>query len=115
MKRFWIFQISFAVLCFANGLCAEDKIQLEKSYLTGEIVEADKNHIWLKTDFAGTVKIDREKVIHIKTEKLYFIQMTNGNHTRGKVDFDNDRNVNVTSEEDFTFNIPGKDVYKMSP
>ena len=106
--------LSFILLLFSVAL-AEDKIKLKKSYITGEIVNADQSSIWIATDFAGTIRVERSKILDLETDKLFYIQLMNGNNTRGKVEFSSEREVKVTGESNFPFVIPSKDIYKMTP
>ena len=93
----------------------EDKIKLEKSFVAEEIVNADQSSVWIETDLAGTIRIDRAKIFDIQTDKLFYIQFMNGYNTRGRVEFSDKKEVNVTGETGFTFTIPGEDLFKMTP
>ena len=61
----------------------EDKIKLEKSFVAEEIVNADQSSVWIETDLAGTIRIDRAKIFDIQTDKLFYIQFMNGYNTSG--------------------------------
>ena len=115
----------FFYLCIfilSVSFSSADLIKIEDgSMISGKVTGFDAKTISLKTDFAGTIKIDRDKVVSIKSKEVFSLKLKGGKNASGSISSDGkkiriaeDKNVSsidfseVVSINPVSAKIPGR-------
>lgn len=79
------FRIPLLVLLAATLLPADTVTVANGDELHGDVVKIEKGKLLLKTNYAGTIQIDWEKVKDVATEARYTVEVETGRRYRGSV------------------------------
>jgi len=85
MKRVLLY-FSFFILIFGPGVALADEVILDNGdKLTGTIVKVEGGKLTLKTDYAGSVEIQVEKIKSIVTDQPAEVKLESGEVLKGKL------------------------------
>lgn len=87
------------ILSVATTAVADIVITNDGARLTGEITKIDKGVIHLKTSYAGTLKIDQEKVASFESEAPLVLRLKSGTVMAGPVQSSTDGKLRIVSED----------------
>ncbi len=86
MKKNLSFFVLFLLTIFSPSLILGDVIELDNgSKIIGIIEKIGDGKVHIKTDFAGTLKIDMEHVTNLTSDDPLFVAFENGNRIYGKI------------------------------
>ena len=83
--------LSFFILFFPSLLLGDLIKTNDGSIISGKITKFDKESISLKTEFAGTIKIERDKVLSVDSDEDFSIKLKSGEKASGSLTKDRDR------------------------
>ena len=82
MRNLFIFFLVVFFPSFSFG----DLIKInDGSIISGKITKFDKDTISLKTNFAGIIKIERDKVLSVDSEEDFYIELKGGKKVLGSL------------------------------
>jgi hypothetical protein len=89
-----------SLICFLASTAPADVVTVSNGdQLHGTVVKIEKNKLFLKTDYAGTVPIDWEKIQSIEAEGSYEVEVEQGRRFTGGI-----------AREDNRFDVRNEDV-----
>ena len=90
----------FLSIIFFPSFSFGDLIKInDGSIVSGKITKFDKDTISLKTEFAGTIKIERDKVLSVDSKEDFSIKLKGGKKALGSLTRDA-KKINIVEDED---------------
>ena len=90
----------FLSIIFFPSISFGDLIKInDGSIISGKITKFDKDTISLKTEFAGTIKIERDKVLSVDSKEDFSIKLKGGKKALGSLTRDA-KKINIVEDED---------------
>ena len=91
--------LSFFILFFPSLLIRDLIKTNDGSIISGKITKFDKESISLKTEFAGTIKIERDKVLSVDSDEDFSIKLKSGEKALGSLTKDA-KKIEIVENED---------------
>jgi putative salt-induced outer membrane protein YdiY len=74
-SRFWAFCLLVSLILGASSYCAADEVLLQNGdRITGRVVSVEDGKLAIKTEYAGTLKLDWTKVKEVQTDQPLTVQ-----------------------------------------
>ena len=90
----------FLSIIFFPSISFGDLIKInDGSIISGKITKFDKDTISLKTEFAGTIKIERDKVLSVDSKEDFSIKLKGGKKALGSLTRDA-KKINIVDDKD---------------
>lgn len=90
----------FLSIIFFPSFSFGDLIKInDGSIISGKITKFDKDTISLKTEFAGTIKIERDKVLSVDSKEDFSIKLKGGKKALGSLTRDA-KKINIVDDKD---------------
>ena len=105
--------LSFFILFFPSLLLGDLIKTNDGSIISGKITKFDKESISLKTEFAGTIKIERDKVLSVDSDEDFSIKLKSGEKASGSLTKDA-KKIEIVENEDKTI-VEFSEVSSISP
>ena len=107
----------FFYLCIfivSVSFSSADLIKVEDgSMISGKVTGFDAKTISLKTDFAGTIKIDRDKVVSIKSKEVFSLKLKGRKNASGSISSDG-KKIRIAEDKGVS-SIDFSEVVSISP
>ena len=104
----------FLSIIFFPSISFGDLIKInDGSIVSGMITKFDKDTISLKTEFAGTIKIERDKVLSVDSKEDFSIKLKGGKKALGSLTRDA-KKINIVEDKDKKV-VGFSDVLSISP
>lgn len=94
MRQFFTCLCLSVLLCLLSLNAYSDVIEHRNgSRIIGTVTKITENKLTMETDFAGTIKVDLNNLVRIKTDHPLFISLKNGSRLYGAMDQKDDKVV----------------------
>jgi len=93
------FAMGFLMLTPAANVFADQVMLANNDRISGEIISVSNGKIQVKTEYAGVIQVDFNKITNLKTEKNASIILVDGENMTGRIDSISGSSIVVESSE----------------
>tara|TARA_Y100000766_G_C18898206_1_gene602033 strand:+ start:1007 stop:2017 length:1011 start_codon:yes stop_codon:yes gene_type:complete len=83
------------------------------SMISGKVIGFDTDNIIIKTDFAGTIKIDRGKILSVQSKEVFSLKLKGGKKASGSISF-NGKKIRIAEDKNVS-SIDFSEVVSITP
>ena len=81
--------------------------------ISGKVIGFDTDNIIIKTDFAGTIKIDRGKILSVQSKEVFSLKLKGGKKASGSISF-NGKKIRIAEDKNVS-SIDFSEVVSITP